>query len=54
MWQGQFSESIELFDKVIENPKEENVNDALQYLLLLNTFKNDSTNLFLYLMPIIY
>ena len=48
MWQGQFSESIGLFDKVIENPKEVNVNDALQYSLLLNTFKNDSTNLFLF------
>ncbi len=48
MWKGHFSESIELFNKVIEDPKEENVNDALQYSLLLNTFKNDSTNLFLF------
>jgi tetratricopeptide (TPR) repeat protein len=46
MWDGKFSESIELLNKVTESPKDENVNDALQYLLILNTFKNDSTNLF--------
>jgi hypothetical protein len=48
MWRGHFSEAIQIFNKVIEDPKEENVNDALQYSLLLNTFKNDSTNLFLF------
>lgn len=46
VWKGEFSESIELFNKVIENPKNEKVNDALQYSLIINTFKNDSTNLF--------
>ncbi len=48
MWKGHFSEAIKIFNRVIEDPKEENVNDALQYSLLLNTFKNDSTNLFLF------
>ncbi len=46
MWKGEFTKSIGLLNKVIESPKENNVNDALQYSLLLNTFKNDSTNLF--------
>ncbi|MCB9258653.1 MAG: tetratricopeptide repeat protein [Ignavibacteriales bacterium] len=46
MWKGEFSNSIEFFNKVIENPKDDYVNDALQYILILNTFKNDSTNLF--------
>lgn len=48
MWKGHFSEAIQIFNRVIEDPKEENTNDALQYSLLLNTFKNDSTNLFLF------
>lgn len=46
MWSGSFTESINLFKSVTKNIKDENVNDALQYLLILNTFKNDSTNLF--------
>lgn len=46
MWSGYFTESIDLFKSVTKNIKDENVNDALHYLLILNTFKNDSTNLF--------
>jgi tetratricopeptide (TPR) repeat protein len=46
MWGGKFSESIEMLNKVTENPKDENVNDALHYLLIINTLKNDSINLF--------
>jgi len=46
LWNGLFSESIEHLNKVKANSKDKNVNDALQYLLLVNTFKNDSTNLF--------
>ena len=49
MWSGNFTVSINLFTDVTRNIKDENVNDALQYLLLLNTFKNDSTNLFSYI-----
>jgi tetratricopeptide (TPR) repeat protein len=48
MWKGEFTKAIEFFNKVIENPKNENVNDALQYNLILNTLKKDSTNLFLF------
>lgn len=46
MWQGNFSESLSWLNKVRENPKDPYVNDALQYSLILSTFKNDSTNLF--------
>jgi len=46
MWKGEFSNSLNLLKKVTKDSKEENVNDALQYSLILNTFKNDSTNLF--------
>jgi predicted Zn-dependent protease len=48
MWQGHFTESISIFKETIKNTKEESVNNALEYLLILNTFKNDSTNLFSY------
>jgi len=46
MWKGKFSESIELFRVINQNLDDDNTNDALQYSLILNTFKNDSTNLF--------
>lgn len=46
MWKGEFTNSITEFKEIIGNPQEEFVNDALQYSLILNTFKNDSTNLF--------
>jgi len=49
MWQGQFSEAGRLLSEVSSNPKDINTNDALQLLLILNTFKNDSTNLFSFL-----
>ena len=45
MWNGNFAESIENFNKVIGDTKKEYVNDALQYLLMINTFRKDSTNL---------
>ncbi len=48
MWKGHFTESINIFKETIKNTKEESVNNALEYLLILNTFKNDSTNLFSY------
>lgn len=46
MWKGEFSTSSMEFGKVTNDLKKEVVNDALQYSLLINTFKNDSTNLF--------
>ena len=49
MWRGDFTESINIFNETVKNTKEESVNDALEYLLILNTFKNDSTNLFSYI-----
>ncbi len=48
MWQGKFSEAISKFNEVKTNSEDENTNDALQFLLLLNTFKNDSLNLLSY------
>lgn len=45
MWKGEFSNSTTQFNKVTEDLKKDNANDALQYSLLINTFKNDSTNL---------
>ncbi|MBK7104605.1 MAG: tetratricopeptide repeat protein [Ignavibacteriae bacterium] len=48
MWKGEFSKAILQFNEVKENSEDENTNDALQLLLLLNTFKNDSINLFSY------
>ena len=45
MWKGNFSESVEYFSTITENPKDKFVNDALQYLLIINTMKNDSLNL---------
>lgn len=48
MWKGDFNESIDIFKETIQNTKDENVNNALEYLLIINTFKNDSTNLFSY------
>ena len=49
MWKGHFTESINIFKETIKNTSDESVNDALEYLLILNTFKNDSTNLFSYI-----
>jgi tetratricopeptide (TPR) repeat protein len=45
MWEGNYASSVENFNKVIGDAKKEYVNDALQYLLLINTFRKDSTNL---------
>lgn len=49
MWKGEFSEAILKFNDVKSNSEDENTNDALQYLLLLNTFKRDSLNLLSYI-----
>jgi len=46
MWEGNFTEAISQFNEVKKNTSDENTNDALQYLLVLNTFKKDSLNLF--------
>ncbi len=48
MWKGKFTEASKLFSEVSSNPKDVHTNDALQTLLILNTFKNDSTNLILF------
>ncbi len=44
-WEGKFDEAIKLLNKLKENPKDKNTNDALELSLVLNTFKSDSTNL---------
>jgi len=49
MWNNQVDSSIVLLNEVKDDFKDENTNDALEYLLLLNTFRNDSTNLKLFL-----
>ncbi len=49
MWNNEIESSIKLLNEVKDNYKDENSNDALEFLLLLNTFKNDSTNLNLFL-----
>ncbi len=46
MWEGKFTNAIKQFNEVTKNANDENTNDALQYLLVLNTFKKDSLNLF--------
>ncbi len=48
LWKGKFTNSVQEFNKVTENKEEFNVNDALQYSLIINTLKNDSTNLFFF------
>ncbi|PID63141.1 MAG: hypothetical protein CR986_00285 [Ignavibacteriae bacterium] len=49
MWQGKFTEAISLFNELANNTKDKNVNDALQYSLIISTFKSDSTNLFFFI-----
>ncbi len=49
MWSGKFSEAISELNEVKSNSADEYSNDALQLLLLLNTFKKDSLNLLSYI-----
>ncbi|MCB0748120.1 MAG: hypothetical protein KDC90_11725, partial [Ignavibacteriae bacterium] len=48
MWQGNFETAIKRLNEVKIISADENANDALQFLLILNTFKKDSVNLILF------
>ncbi|MCB0742616.1 MAG: tetratricopeptide repeat protein [Ignavibacteriae bacterium] len=48
MWQGNFETAIKRLNEVKIISADENANDALQLLLILNTFKKDSVNLILF------
>ncbi len=49
MWEGKLDDAIIKLNEVKNIPEDENANDAIQWLLIINTFKKDSVNLFSYI-----